>query len=171
MRTSRGALTAEAGTADIRAEIEALIARIDEKNAGIRTLEQAAAGADARIAVLENDIRHNEVTADTLRDELRAGSRAPKRAGGRGAPPTRPSARRWARDRAAAPAHCPAGGFAGRADGKKAPPRANGAASWKRSWSRCPTDWGEAKATRRQRSLPPCVWRPRQVRPRRPGRP
>ena len=54
---------AEAGTADIRAEIEALIARIDEKNAGIRTLEQAAAGADARIAVLENDIRHNEAAA------------------------------------------------------------------------------------------------------------
>lgn len=57
-------------TAETRTEIEQLIMDSDRLNGEIRSITEEIAGADARVAVLQNNIEHNEATIDTLRVEL-----------------------------------------------------------------------------------------------------
>ena len=61
----------DAETEDTRAEIEHCIKEIDRCNGEIRAITEAISGSDAQVAVLENDILHNEATATSLREELR----------------------------------------------------------------------------------------------------
>ncbi len=64
-------LDAEINT--LRSECERLLIQIDNANRAIRSISEEAAGADARIAVLNNDIRHGLDTVARLNEEIAAG--------------------------------------------------------------------------------------------------
>ncbi len=57
----------------LRSECERLIVQSDDANRAIRTISEEQAGADARIAVLRNDIEHAQQTIARLNEEIAAG--------------------------------------------------------------------------------------------------
>ncbi len=57
----------------LRGECERLIIQVDDANRAIRTISEEQAGAEARIAVLRNDIEHARQTIDRLNEEIAAG--------------------------------------------------------------------------------------------------
>ena len=60
----------DAATEDIRAEMNRLTMEVDRLNGEIRTITEEVAGSDSRIAVLHNDIRHNNDTMADLTRQL-----------------------------------------------------------------------------------------------------
>lgn len=57
-------------TEGIRAEMEALIIEADRANTAIRALQEEIAGRDSRVAVLKNDIEHNNASILSLQQEI-----------------------------------------------------------------------------------------------------
>ncbi len=72
-RAGREVDALDAEMAETRAATERLIAEADRCNTGIRTLTEKGSGADAEIAVLKNDIVHNEAAMASLREEKSRG--------------------------------------------------------------------------------------------------
>ena len=75
-RISKEMDEADAQTEQVRAEIEALNRKAEQLNLDIRTITQDISGADARLAVLENNRQHNDAAAQQMREELEAAGRS-----------------------------------------------------------------------------------------------
>lgn len=75
-RISKEMDEADAQTEQVRAEIEALNRKAERLNLDIRTITQDISGADARLAVLENNRQHNDAAAQQMREELEAAGRS-----------------------------------------------------------------------------------------------
>lgn len=61
----------DAETEDIRMEMNRLTMEVDRCNADIRSITEEIAGSESRIAVLKNDISHNEETIGDLNRQLK----------------------------------------------------------------------------------------------------
>lgn len=75
-RISKEMDEADAQTEQVRAEIEALNRKAEQLNLDIRTITQDISGADARLAVLENNRQHNDAATQQMREELEAAGRS-----------------------------------------------------------------------------------------------
>ena len=64
----------DAETEDIRAQMQRLTVEVERCNAEIRAITEEMAGADSQIAVLQNDIAHNEATAADLSGQIEQAS-------------------------------------------------------------------------------------------------
>ncbi len=63
----------EAECETLRGECETLIIQVDDANRAIRAITEELSGADARIAVLHNDIAHGRQSIAQLQEEIAAG--------------------------------------------------------------------------------------------------
>ena len=64
----------DAETADVRAAAQKLTVEIERANSDIRAVTEEIAAADSRVAVLENDLSHNQQAEKDARAELDRGS-------------------------------------------------------------------------------------------------
>ena len=69
-RLTREMETIDAETEGTRAEIERLNREIERYNGEIRSITESISGSDARLAVLQNNIEHNEASIASLREEI-----------------------------------------------------------------------------------------------------
>lgn len=60
----------DAETEDIRMQIQQLSLEVERYNGEIRTITEEMSGEDSRIAVLENDISHNEASIESFRTQI-----------------------------------------------------------------------------------------------------
>ena len=72
-RFDRQAKRAEAEAEEIRMQAQRLTIAVERLNGDIRSITEQISGSESRIAVLENDIRRNEESAESLRQEIAAG--------------------------------------------------------------------------------------------------
>ena len=63
----------DAQAEEIRAEVQAQILAIERANGDIRRITEEQAGSESRIAVLNNDIAHNDAAIAARREEIRQG--------------------------------------------------------------------------------------------------
>ena len=71
-RLSREIEAIDAESEAIRTAAQELTVQIERANAAIRAMAEEQAGADSRLAVLQNDIGHNEAAIEKLKSELAA---------------------------------------------------------------------------------------------------
>ena len=72
-RADRETKAAEQEAEEIRMQAQQLTIAVERLNGDIRSITEQISGSDSRIAVLENDIRRNEESAASLREEIAAG--------------------------------------------------------------------------------------------------
>ena len=72
-RFDRETKAAEQEAEEIRMQAQQLTIAVERLNGDIRSITEQISGSDSRIAVLENDIRRNEESAASLREEIAAG--------------------------------------------------------------------------------------------------
>lgn len=75
-RVSKEIEQSDAQTEGVRAEIESLNRKAEQLNLEIRTTTQEISGADARLAVLQNNREHNDAAAEQMRAELESMGRS-----------------------------------------------------------------------------------------------
>lgn len=64
----------DAETEQVRSEMQRLMLEIERCNADIRAITEEQAGSDSQLAVLQNDIQHNDATIESLQQEIRQAS-------------------------------------------------------------------------------------------------
>ncbi len=72
-RFDRQTRNAEEEAEEIRMQAQRLTVAVERLNGDIRSITEQISGSESRIAVLENDIRRNEESTASLRDEIAAG--------------------------------------------------------------------------------------------------
>ena len=104
----------DAAAEETRAQVQAQILAIERANGDIRHITEEQAGSESRIAVLNNDIAHNEAGIAARREEIRQSEEGQEALLAEIAEDKRPAGQAAGRDPAAGRRGPAAGGPAGR---------------------------------------------------------